>query len=161
MTQPAADMAGLHDIVAQEAVGWWPLAPGWWAVLVALLLLAGWRAWASYRSWRAAGYRRAALEELRVIESDLGDPAGVVGAVPRVASLIKRTALCTAPRESVAPLSGEAWLRYLDRGARFTEGAGRRLPQLTYGPGGREVSPDQAREIVSLARRWIREHPAS
>ena len=79
----------------------------------------------------------------------------------RVAALIKRTALCAAPRETVASLTGGAWLRYLDHGVdehRFAEGAGRQLPDLTYGRGGREVSPEQAREIVSLARRWIQEH---
>lgn len=157
-------LSGLHDVVTPAAVGWWPLAPGWWAVLVALLLFAVWRAWTAYRAWQANRYRRVALEELTVIESDIGDPARSAGAMARVAALIKRTALCTAPRETVAALSGETWLRYLDRGtegAPFTQGAGRWLPALTYRDDDREVSPEQAREVVSVARRWIRGHRTS
>jgi hypothetical protein len=162
--QEAQAITGLHDVVSPEAVGWWPLAPGWWAVLVALLSFAVWRAWVAYRAWQADGYRRAALEELAVIEAGIGDPAQSAGAMAGVAALLKRTALCAAPREAVASITGETWLGYLDRGteeAPFTLGAGRRLPELTYRDDSREFSPEQAREIVSVARRWIREHRAS
>ena len=162
--QETQAIIGFHDVVSPEAVGWWPLAPGWWALLVALLLFGVWRAWAAYRAWQADRYRRAALDELVVIESDLGDPARGVGVMARVAALIKRTALCTAPRATVASLSGETWLRYLDQlieEAPFTRGLGRLLPELTYRGDARDVSPEEAREIVSLARRWIREHRAT
>ena len=82
----------------------------------------------------------------------------------RVAALLKRTALCAAARERIASLTGDAWLSHLDSGADeplFAEGVGRQLPELTYGRDDREFSPEQAREIISVARRWIREHRAS
>ena len=57
----------LHDIVEPVAVSWLPQTGGW-AVLALLLTAAvGWWAWARYRAWQAAAYRRAALVELEEI----------------------------------------------------------------------------------------------
>ena len=60
-----ANLANLYDIVVPEPASlWWPLAPGWWAVIglvfLALILIA----WRLAVVWRRNAYRRVALAEL-------------------------------------------------------------------------------------------------
>jgi len=51
----------LRDIHLPEPVGWWPPAPGWWALLA--LALAGAAAW-GWLAWRRrTRVRRAALAD--------------------------------------------------------------------------------------------------
>jgi hypothetical protein len=62
----------------------------------------------------------------------------------------------------VAPLSGEAWLRYLDRTyARggFVQGPGRQLDALAYGPG--DISSDELHALITLLHHWIDDHVAA
>lgn len=40
-TSPAASTLQLEDIHLPDPVSFWPLAPGWWLLLIALLLLSG------------------------------------------------------------------------------------------------------------------------
>lgn len=125
-------LRGLH---LPEAIGWWPLAPGWW-VLIAVLLIAAVllvRTWRSHRAYSAA--RRKALRQLEESRSAYayhGDPV-VLGA--EVSELLRRAMLAYAPRAEVAGLTGDAWLAWLDRDlgeSRFARGAGRALLDLPY-----------------------------
>ena len=83
-------LRGLH---LPDAIGWWPLAPGWWALiavaLVAAILLV--RAWRAHRLHSAA--RRKALRQLEECRSAYafhGDPV-VLGA--EVSELLRRAML--------------------------------------------------------------------
>jgi hypothetical protein len=125
-------LRGLH---LPEVVGWWPLAPGWWVVIAAVVVLLGWllRTWLRHRAHAAA--RRKALrqlEESRAAFAYHGNPV-VLGA--EVSELLRRTMLAYAPRADVAGLTGDAWLAWLDRDLdepRFREGPGRKLLDLPY-----------------------------
>lgn len=83
------------------------------------------------------------------------------GALP---ALLKRTAIAATSREEVASLSGEEWLRFLDRslgnGRDFEQGVGRLLVQLAYSPKPPSTSSHQLESLVDLSRRWIRHHHA-
>jgi len=130
----------MHDIVVPESVSWWPLAPGWWVVLLVLAAVAVWGAVVVYRRWKAQGHRREALRELDCI-----DPS-------QYSSLLKRVCMVEFERDEVASLSGEVWLKFLDRtvgGNDFTEGAGRDLLELAYrGEGDADL-------IKDVVRRWL------
>ena len=131
----------MHDIVAPDPVTWWPLAPGWWVVLLALGLALIWLGSRRYRRWKQNAYRRAALRELQSM------PASELPA------LVKRVCLATFPREQVASLSGEAWLEFLDQTGNttdFTQGPGRHLLELSYNPD--FTPPDDLTEFI---RQWI------
>ena len=142
-------MPELHDIVLPEAPSFWPATPAAYAVLALLVALVVGAALALARRHRRDRYRRLALAELSEIERR--------GAYHDLPALVKRTALQAAPRDEVASLSGEAWLRYLDAsygGDGFTRGPGRRLPELAYAG----VDAADVSDLMNLVHQWIQKH---
>jgi len=51
----------LNDIAAPNAISWWPLAPGWWLLIILVLLSLVALAYYLYAQHRASAYRREAL----------------------------------------------------------------------------------------------------
>jgi hypothetical protein len=151
----------LVDIVVPPPVAWWPPAPGWCVIGAAALVTAGWLAWRAWARWRAAAYRRAALAELRRLEARAGDERQRAAALGDLPALVKRTALAAFPREVVASLSGEPWLRFLDRTGgtdAYTAGRGRVLGDLAYDPRAARLDAPAATELFGIVRGWIRAH---
>lgn len=148
MTDAAANLANLHDIVIPITIPWWPPAPGWYVVLVLLLLTAAWLLRRFWKRWQSKAYRRAALRELMALQD-----------VPAIAELLRRTALIIAPRPTIAELTGTAWTDWL--AAHFPE----RIPdavyrQLTVGVYDRPVADCDIADLRDYAARWIARHHA-
>ncbi|MGB1439563.1 MAG: DUF4381 domain-containing protein, partial [Luminiphilus sp.] len=84
---PTSLLDQLAPLRVPDPVGWWPLAPGWWLVImlacVGLLLLARWL-WQRRQHNR---YRRLALKQLGVIAED------GAATLEQVNTLLKATAL--------------------------------------------------------------------
>jgi hypothetical protein len=146
----AADpLAQLRDIHLPPPVGWWPPAPGWWllALLLIALLLSAILRWRRWR--RRTAYRRAALAELRRLET---------GDIVAINALLKRTALAAGCRDAGA-LSGAAWLQFLEqtRGgdAPLLQPAERDALLSLYAA--QPIAIDGAR-LRLIAERWIRRH---
>ncbi len=132
MDPQAIPLRGLH---LPEAIGWWPLAPGWWLLIAMVLIAAGLliRRWLQRRAHAAA--RRKALRQLEESRSAYAYHGNPVALGAEVSELLRRTMLAYAPRAEVAGLTGDAWLEWLDRDLdepRFSEGPGRRLLELPY-----------------------------
>lgn len=148
-------LAQLKDIHLPPPVGWWPPAPGWWLLLlVGLAVLAGGGWW--LKRHRKQAYRRAARLELRRL---LENPRGLSDRqrLAEVAALLRRVAIQSCGRARVAPLSGAAWLAFLDRSGRsdqFSTGSGRALGSDLYRP---EPTVD-LEGLFSLVEEWIRRH---
>ncbi len=152
----------LQDIHLPTAPGFWPPAPGWWALaafVLLLMLLAGLRL---RRRWRRRAWRRHLAVELAAIDARhpyFQFPAAHVAAL---SMFLRRLAVCADA--GVAALQGEAWLRFLDGDdpARpFSEGDGRLLLDAPYR---REVDPQDAARLHALVRstlpRWAEAHRA-
>ncbi len=152
-------VAGLIDIPLLQEVSLWPET---WASRIAVVVLlvtavvAIWR-FISYR--RTNRYRREALAELmRIARTSAADTAPNELAA-QLSLLVRRTALAAFPREQIAPLSGAAWLAFLDRssgGTEFSREPGRWLASAPYAKTGPNDS--QRPELIELTRRWIRGH---
>ena len=145
----------LHDIVTFPPAPFWPPAPGWYVLSLALVIATGWACWWTVHHRRTNAYRRTALTELQA--------AGVHPDQLRILpELLKRTALAAYPRERVASLSGGAWLAFLDEtGAEpaFVAGPGRLLGDLAYDPAlVRRMSAADADALLAAAITWIRRH---
>lgn len=152
MSEDAADLSRLADIVVPPPVPWWPPAPGWWIVGAGLLATLAILALVSVRRYRRNAYRRAALAELAAIPAV--DAAGAVA----ISAILKRAALVAYPRAEVAALTGDKWLAFLDRSAAtrdFTDGPAAGLARAAYGG-----APGQGGDALAAARRWVKHHRA-
>ena len=48
----------LRDLHLPDAIGWWPLAPGWWVVIALVAALLGYILWRVYKHWQFNAPRR-------------------------------------------------------------------------------------------------------
>jgi hypothetical protein len=138
----------LHDLALPPEEPWWPLAPGWYVLIALALAAAGWLAFRAWKHWRSNAYRRAALKELKSLDT----PAAI-------AELLRRTALAIAPRPVIAELIGPAWPDWL------TAQSPEPMPELvrTQLTAGIYQNPSANPDLAPLktyATRWIsRHHP--
>lgn len=130
MTPQADPLAGLRDLALPEAVSWWPVAPGWWILLLIVLVLIGLalRRWkkSSADSWLKQA--RLELDDIKQIAHSGQD--NNVEVIERCSALFRRVALALEPRENIAALTGRQWLEKLDDlsgSCDFTEGYGQTL----------------------------------
>ncbi len=146
-------LAALRDIHLPEPISWWPPAPGWWLLSVGLILLVL-LAWFSYRYYQRGAIKRAALNELNQIASHYREQPHQL--LQQLSQLLRRVALVTQPRSSVAGLSEEAWLAFLDRFTdqqQFTQGVGR---VLLHGPYQKELVDFEAEPLITLCGECIK-----
>jgi hypothetical protein len=137
----------LHDFYQPSPPSWIPQTIGWYIVFALTILLLAWVAWRAWAGWRRNRYRREALRELERVNTST------------IPALLKRTALAAWPREKVASLSGDPWLRFLEAHGRnnsFLEGPGRLLLDLAYR--GASLTSEEERALRELAGEWIRRH---
>ncbi len=144
----------LRDIHLPEAIGWWPPAIGWW-LLPILLTLAALALWWWYRKIT----RRTALKSAKRLLAEIKQDrqSDEQAKLLRLSALLRRVAISQAPRRNCAGLTGEAWLRYLDRsleGSPFSEGIGRCLADAHF-----RKNPPNAIDIsalIELCERWLK-----
>ena len=158
----ANDLTRLHDIHIPVAIGWWPLASGWYllattiaiACLIIFLLL---------RRYCVNGRaKREALRELseyqRAYQHDKNSPLYSAA----ISELLKRVALAYYPRTRVAGLRDDAWIKFLNtsvKGVNFNS-VRVQLLELPYLPLGNEQKfrPSRLHELqplFNMARKWI------
>ncbi len=138
-----------------------PATIGAWLTLSLLVLLAAAGvAWLVLRYYRRRHRRvaRRELESLARARRERAD-ASVLEALP---SVLKRCALASFSRETVASLSGERWRQFLDRScpsAPFAGSAGRALVTLTT-RGAHALSRDEESALLTASQTWVRRHHA-
>ena len=149
-------LAQLDDIAGLDYISWWPLAPGWWALLALLLSAAAacyWRRRAYWRSWK--GDARRALDAL---EDQLprGDAQQIAAAL---SALLRRIAMRSSSRAECAGLEGNAWLGWLtlkDPGGFDWASQGLLLVDAPYAPAGRNYPTQSLKRLIDAAKRWVR-----
>lgn len=125
----------LRDLHLPEMIGWWPLAPGWWFLIVLAVAGLGYLLYRVFARWRRNAARRIALRELARIQSEYKHGVDEISLAIELSELLRRTMLAYAPRHEVAGLTGERWLRWLDQGLDenlFSEGSGQNVESLPY-----------------------------
>ena len=108
--------ARLHDIRELDAIGWWPLAPGWWLViggLLLLLFLLGRFLMSLLRdppgSWRREA--KSLLVDLRKRQPNQPPKQ----TAEELSELLRRISIARFGREECAALSGTSWLQWLQQ----------------------------------------------
>lgn len=156
-------LSQLADIHLPADVPFWPPAPGWWALGGLLLLGLAMLAWTWFRHWQQTQRLKRALQALDAAHSHWArahktDPnAAGLALLYAINALLKRIALQHHAASRVAPLTGRAWLAFLDAEgatADFSQGLGRVLAEGEYR---RQFDADAAdvEALCALVRRWI------
>jgi len=128
----------LHDLHLPAAPGVWPPAPGWWIVAALTTVACATLAIRLYRTYKRGRPLRHAVDALDQLLASTRD--GRVAArdfADAVNELLKRAVIYGAHRRDAAPLTGSAWLEYLDRIVTrdaFTRGPGRALGNARFAP---------------------------
>ena len=148
----------LRDLHLPEAIGWWPLAPGWWLLIVlsVIALVFALRAWLRARARGAA--RRYALRELNAIERQYEERKNPVEFGANLSELLRRTMLAYAPRHDVAGLTGDAWLEWLDDGLAqpvFSNGPGRQIVELPYKNPDEDLNASDVDRLMAAVRHRV------
>lgn len=134
----------LRDIHPSVAPSWWPPAPGWWLVAVALLLAVG--VWV----WRSQRRRRHRLRVAALFDDALANTSTAPQAVAAMSELLRRAARVRDPLAD--RLQGDAWLALLDRGLKqpqFDTPEGRLLLDGAFRS---DVEPPDVEALRRLAR---------
>lgn len=152
----------LRDLHLPEQIGWWPLAPGWWFVLLVVATLVGYGIWRAYKRRQRNAPRRYALRALARYEREYLKHRNPVTLGKQLSELLRRGMLAYAQRDEVAGVTGEAWLEWLDRGLPLpyfhTEG-GKSLLQLPYRDPAGDFSDVDIDALLSAVRLRLRVPP--
>ncbi len=149
----------LRDIHLPEPVSWWPPAIGYWMLLllfVFLVLLAmGLR-----KRWlaRERSAKIQALKELEQIRQEYQQSGNKRKLIEELSALLRRVSISLYPRSETASLTGDEWLKFLDKNSQdkgFTQGPGRVLVTAPYQ---KEAKVD-AEALIDLCRDWIKALP--
>ena len=162
-SQAANPLDQLRDIHLPEAIGWWPLAPGWWLLIILVCLGLITLARLFLRRRQASAYRRQALQKLAIISAN-EHPQRRLRAL---FELLKRTANCAYPERHPGSLGTHkfiAFLRYSSNDRLFNA-ISAELDELLYGnlnaADSDDTSPIGASHIDSLfvdAEAWLEQH---
>ncbi|MFQ5518822.1 MAG: DUF4381 domain-containing protein [Mariprofundus sp.] len=159
-------LAELRDIHLPDPVSWWPPAPGWWLLLLCLIALIAvaiwwWRRRSLYKPEQSTVvYSRSqilAQARLELTEIEAAGGKGNSAVLAELSALLRRVAVGLADAESkatVAGLSGEPWLQWLDgqwNQELFCHGDGRLLLDAPY----RADSEVDSAALCSLIRAWL------
>jgi len=155
-------LAGLRDIHLPEPVSWWPPAPGWWLLLVLILLgMAALYRWLKKRQemkekpkqFSQREMLKQALDELERLQELAVADASILAT--ELSALLRRVAIGLKPDDArIAGLSGDNWLSWLDGQwdeNTFSNGVGRALLDAPYQ---RHGQADIAK-LLQLVRQWI------
>lgn len=153
-------LAQLKDIHLPEAIGLWPLAPGWYLLGLLVIGIVTIIAYSIRTRQKLGQPKREALRQLakfkHLYEQDGNSPL----AAARISELLKRVALVYFPRQRVASLQGLSWVGFLtDTGKNLNfEQVQNDLLALPYYPVEHEASKNaDLSTLFTLSSMWIKQ----
>lgn len=148
-----ASLDNLNDIIVPDAVGFFPMAPGWIIVGLLLLTIPFHFAVKSYKKYKKSLYRREALKELEESKEN-GKEASIA-----LLALARRVAIAAYGREATAKLTGDAWWNFMEEHSKVQISGEMRekITTLLYDTqSANDTSSYQT--IRSIVRVWIKTH---
>lgn len=152
-------LAQLRDIHLPEAVSLWPLAPGWWLLLILCSLAISVLVWHALKRRRDKRYRTLAVAELEESYQNFQRSKDTAAYISASQQILRRAALYRYAdrRANIAPLHGSAWTQFLDSCVNqplFATTFGDALDEAHYQ---RSAAIDAA-ELHRSALYWLRHH---
>ena len=107
-------LAQLRDIHLPNPIGWWPLAPGLYLLALVLFLVLAALVVFIRKSYLNGSHRREALRLLKSFQNQNQVVSDSQHATAFISELLRRVALVYFPREQVASLQGNSWIKFLN-----------------------------------------------
>ncbi len=102
----------LRDIHLPDAVSCWPPAIGWWAVLLLTILLLV-ALYFLIKKMQQVSVRQMGIKKLITIKADYTQHQNKTILSQALSQLLRQILLSAYPRDEVASVSGEQWLKML------------------------------------------------
>lgn len=152
--QQELQLADIHLAAKPSA---WPPAPGWWILFFLLLGLISFSIIKFVQFRRAKKHQKQILKALEQLEKKLQKDQSTE-AISDINILLRRLALAHYPRKTIASLTGQDWLKFLDQSGNtkdFSQGAGKLLadaPYLASIPKSADV-----KGLSSVVKKWVKQ----
>jgi hypothetical protein len=162
MNEPTVNttVLDLRDIHLPEPVSWWPLAPGWW-LLIAAILFALVVIYISRKIYLSRQLKRDIVAELEKIKQQFRTSNNKSQLAKSLSILLRRASITFYPANDIAGLTGERWLAYLDatgdharNATAFHSETGKVLLSAPYLPEKTDLDFD-AQALVQLCESWL------
>lgn len=148
----------LHDIEGLDSISWWPLAIGWWILIIIVIFLVC--AVAYFIACKVAfklSWRNDAVRKLLQLEKNLSGAAARETVIV-LSEYLRRIALQRFSREECAGLTGKDWLKWLamhDPKNFDWEKKGTLLIEVPYAPSNHHLSTCQIKDLIQAVRNWV------
>lgn len=152
-TVAEASLDNLHDIIVPEAVGVFPLSPGWYILFILCISILFHFAYKYVKRYKKTLYKREALLELEQITSaEKEDSIGLL-------SLSKRVAIHVYGRREIAKLSGDSWWDFMQEHSTVkVEQALRQKLEVSLYKDGTTLSHADFNTVADIVKEWIVTH---
>ena len=155
---PQDPLANLHPLRQPDLIGWWPLAPGWWLLLLAAILCLASLIFVLLRRYRRNAYRRRALIQLQRLHTDYAARREYSQYLSELNTLLKSVALVAYPRADIAASHGEAWRAFLNTSLPREEHFESAFNDAVY----QKTCPElDVQQLHRSAQHWIKRHKAT
>jgi hypothetical protein len=155
---PQDPLANLHPLREPELIGWWPLAPGWWILLIVGFLCLASLIYLALKRRRRNAYRRRALRQLQTLFAECQDSQNEHQYLIELNTLLKSVALVAYPRDDVAASHGETWRAFLNSSLPPEQQFGSTLNDAVYQKTCPDIDVDKLHRSAQL---WIKRHKAA
>lgn len=108
-------LAQLRDIHLPEQIGWWPLASGWYVLMMFAVLSVIALVYYFYKKHLNSLPKKKALELLKTYALQYEKDRNTQLASARISELLRRVALVYYPRTQVASIHGDGWIDFLNQ----------------------------------------------
>jgi hypothetical protein len=148
-------LAQLKDIHLPETVDWWPLAPGWYGLLLIIIIATIGLIHFFYKRHVNALPKKQALALLRTYVEHYEREHNTQITSSRISQLLRRVALVYYPRTQVASIHGEAWIEFLNQTAKNVDF--RPVQSLLLESPFKTSEAIALQPLISQAESWIKQ----
>lgn len=150
----------LRDIHLPEPISWWPIAPGWWLLMVSLFLIIA-VIFILRKIYLGKQLKRDITSELENIKQQFQKTQNKSQLAKSLSILLRRASISYYPKTNIAGLTGEHWLAYLDNTNvklseknSFKNNAGKVLLSAPYLPDNTKLDFD-AQSLIDTCESWL------
>ncbi len=148
----------IQDIITPEDVVFWPPQPGWYIILLVLLIIVGIFIVLRLRHKKRNAYRGKGILALDALKNKEISDSNIL----KVNSILKACALQAYNREDIAILSGEKWVDFLNKNATQVSFIGGCKTMLSQGPyqkfNSEAFKQSDFDALIALSTKWIKTH---